>query len=76
MKGDDLIFAVIAVALACIIGVGLWYEHRHPCVRYETATCSECSFFMFLPDGDGNLTIPMCMSWESVPCQVCAERAP
>ena len=72
--------AAIGFALVLIFvtfgGFVIWWEHRHPCVRYEAATCRECTFTAMLPDGDGNLTIPMCMSWKSVPCQVCAERAP
>jgi hypothetical protein len=48
----------------------------HPCVRYEASTCSECAQTMYLPDADGLPTIPVCVSWEDVPCRICAERAP
>lgn len=76
MKSDEIAIALILAGIAAIVGAGIWYDHRHPCVRWEPSTCSECAVTTYFPDGDGNATIPVCTLWESVPCQVCAERAP
>jgi hypothetical protein len=64
------ILSAVLVAVLGSIGFTVWYEAKHPCVRYEdrARTCggrTYCAFF----DPQG-----VCVTWFYEPVYECVER--
>jgi hypothetical protein len=66
---------IVIPFVAIMIGWAIWYNVRHPCIKWRTDTCTSSECVSHLRPGD--FTSP-CIHWESktYPCQTCVERKP
>lgn len=65
----EIVLIVFTVALLSLVGAAVWRAYAHPCLRWETSTCTQMHCIAF----DGKTC-----AWiaQDVVCQVCVERAP
>lgn len=76
---DTADIAVMSVVIVVLLAVGLilWYEWEHPCLKEETWPCEQtyCAVETFVACGDGCL-MPTCVMYQTrtVTCSRCVVR--
>jgi len=75
MRFAVAIFAAGIAASVALLGYAIYFELKHPCLRYERERC-EIPYCAFWNTDPNNVTY--CAWWSSYEstCSVCVERQP
>jgi hypothetical protein len=76
MKIVAIAAAVVALFVS-LCGYGIYWDHKHPCVKWGDATCGgEMYCSMYITDGNGMMTCALWDTADTYPCQICVGRKP